>query len=507
MNISIQCKVGGKTLNTALLFFSKQDVKGKPRADLPFQQTLTPLWKEGLFKGEKKDRLFVPSHTGRGGHLLLIGLGDEGELDYEGVRQAGARAFKALKQYRRKEGEIFLETLMKKHTSSSERVVQALTEGLILSSYECRDFKKTDTKAADRDGAPETICLRPHPSEFGKSPKKGLVEGLKQGKILGESTNTIKTLANYPGNRMTPAILAQKAQALTKNTKIKTTVWDKARIKKEKMGGLFGVSLGSAEEPRFIIMEYRGAGPSRKPICLVGKGLTFDSGGISIKPSFAMDEMKFDMCGAAVVIGSLLAIEKLKLKVNVMGLVPSSENMPGAAANKPGDILKARNGKTMEVLNTDAEGRLILADALSYASEQKPQAIFDAATLTGAMLFSLGNIFTGFFTKHADLVKKIQAAASLSGEKVWQLPLTAEHREDMKSPLADVANISSTRGAGSSTAAAFLEHFVDKAIPWAHFDIAGTAWNTANRLEYCQPKSASGVMVRTFVELARSFEK
>ena len=303
---------------------------------------------------------------------------------------------------------------------------------------------------------------------------------------------------------MTPSILANEVKEKTKNTKIKTTIWDKQKIKKEKMGGLLGVSLGSPEEPRFIIMEYKGS--TKKPVVLVGKGLTFDSGGISLKPSQAMDEMKFDMCGSIAVIGAMLAIEKLGLKVNVIGLIPSTENMPGQNANKPGDILKARNGKTMEVLNTDAEGRLILADALSYASELKPQAIFDTATLTGAIIMSLGNLFTGFFTKNEKLVKKISTASDKSGERVWRLPLTEEHTTDIKSAIADVANISSTRGAGSSTAAAFLEHFVDKEIPWAHFDIAGTAWNVHNRLEYCNPKQASGVMVRTFVELVRSYE-
>ena len=336
--------------------------------------------------------------------------------------------------------------------------------------------------------------------------QKAVQKGLKTGQILAESTNFAKRLANYPGNLMTPSILANEIKKQTQNTKIKTTVWDKKRIEKEKMGGLLGVSLGSSQEPRFIIMEYKGAGASKKPVALVGKGLTFDSGGISLKPAVAMDEMKFDMCGAAAVVGALLAIEKLGLKANVTGYISSSENMPGQGANKPGDILVARNGKSMEVLNTDAEGRLILADALSYASEQKPQVIFDAATLTGAILMSLGNIYTGFFTKKEDLAARITRAGEVTGEKLWRMPLAEEHTEDIKSVFADVANISSTRGAGSSTAAAFLEHFVDKSIPWAHFDIAGTAWNVNNRLEYCSRKMASGVMVRTFVELARSYE-
>jgi leucyl aminopeptidase len=208
---------------------------------------------------------------------------------------------------------------------------------------------------------------------------------------------------------MTPTILANTVVAAVKGTGIKATVWDKARIKKEKMGGLIGVSNGSDEEPRFIILEYKGAAASKKPICFVGKGLTFDCGGVSIKPSAGMEEMKYDMCGGANVIGAAIAIAKLKMKVNFYCLVPSTENMVNGSATKPGDIHTARNGKTFEVNNTDAEGRLILADALSYASELKPQVIFDAATLTGAMAVALGNTHTGYFTNNSALVKKNQS--------------------------------------------------------------------------------------------------
>ena len=271
------------------------------------------------------------------------------------------------------------------------------------------------------------------------------------------------------------------------------------------MGGLLGVSLGSGVEPRFIIMEYRGAGTQKKPLCFVGKGLTFDTGGVSIKPAQGMEEMKYDMCGGANVIATVIAIAKLKLKVNVMGFVPATENALGPMANKPGDILKARNGKTIEVNNTDAEGRVILADALSYASEQRPQAIIDAATLTGAMVVALGNTHTGVYSRNEKLIDKIQRASKQSGELVWPMPLTDHHVEDIKGSFADLSNISSSRGAGSATAAAFLEQFVDADIPWAHFDVAGTAWNIGSRLSYCPKKGASGVMIRTFVELARQF--
>ena len=253
-----------------------------------------------------------------------------------------------------------------------------------------------------------------------------------------------------------------------------------------------------------LLWNTRGRLPPKKPICFVGKGLTFDSGGISIKPSAGMEEMKFDMCGGGAVIATMATIARLKLKVNAIAFVPSSENMPGPSANKPGDIRKARNGKSIEINNTDAEGRLILADALSYASEKKPAWIVDAATLTGAMVVALGNTHTGFYSRSKEMVKKIKEAGKNSGEEVWQMPLCDYHSRDMRGYYADLTNLAPSRQAGSATAAAFLENFVVKGIPWAHFDIAGTAWHTGNRQSYARSKGASGVMVRTFVQMAIS---
>ena len=494
MKISI--KKTKKFENTLVAFMFKDKF---PTYLNSYKKDIQSALKEVDFTGNKKTSLFIPlNQSSSHKNLMILGLGSESSFNYEEVRQASARMYKELKKYNQQTADVLAESFISKNSSDIKEICQALTTALILSSYTCNEFKQKPKKE-EKKIKEIFICLS---SKKSSSCEKAVKEGI----ILGESANFAKRLGNYPGNFMTPSILANEIKQKTKNTKIKTTVWDKKRIKQEKMGGLLGVSLGSPEEPRFIIMEYKGATASKKPVVLVGKGLTFDSGGISLKPSQAMDEMKFDMCGSIAVAGAMLAIEKLGLKVNVIGLIPSSENMPGQNANKPGDILKARNGKTMEVLNTDAEGRLILADALSYASELKPQAIFDAATLTGAIIISLGNLFTGFFTKNEGLTKKIQKASEKSGEKVWRLPLTEDHTKDIKSSIADVANISSTRGAGSSTAAAFLEHFVDKNIPWAHFDIAGTAWNVHNRLEYCNPKQASGVMLRTFVELVRSYQ-
>ncbi|MBC6416105.1 MAG: leucyl aminopeptidase [Bdellovibrionales bacterium] len=486
MKISIQKK--NKFQKTQVVFMFQ---KSFPK-ELKKQKEIESFIKDIGFKGSKKESFFIPSKSK---NLLIIGLGEKKFFDYEKIRKIAAFSYKELKKQKQKTADILINSLLSESTQNLPQICQAFTEGVLLTSHSCKEFKSEKSKEFVVKEL--FLCLD-------SKDHKSCLKTMREGTILAESVNFARNLGNYPGNCMTPSILAKSIQNKTKNTKIKTTVWDKKRIEKEKMGGLLGVSLGSLQEPRFIIMEYKGS--NKKPVILVGKGLTFDSGGISLKPSQNMDEMKFDMCGSVTVVGAMLAIEKLGLKVNVIGLVPSSENMPGAGANKPGDILKARNGKTMEVLNTDAEGRLILADALSYASEKKPQAIFDAATLTGAILVSLGNLFTGFFTKNENLVQRIEKASQKTGERVWRLPLVKEHTKDIKSILADVANISSTKGAGSSTAAAFLEHFVDKQIPWVHFDIAGTAWNVHNRLEYCSAKQASGVMIRTFVELVRSYE-
>ena len=338
-----------------------------------------------------------------------------------------------------------------------------------------------------------------------KAKDKAIVEAFNHGTILASCTNFARRLGDMPGNLMTPTILANEAIRGAKGTALKVTAWDKKRIEKERMGGLLGVAQGSSQEPRFIVMEYNGAAKGKKPVCFVGKGLTFDCGGISIKPGAKMEEMKFDMMGGAGVIGAMLAIAQLKLKVNAIAFVPATENLVNGSATKPGDVHTARNGKTFEINNTDAEGRLILSDALVYASEQEPAIIIDAATLTGAMVVALGNIHTGYFTKDAALKTKIEKAASVSGEAVWHMPFNEHHTKDMKGTYADLSNISYSGGAGSGTATAYLEQFVAEGIPWAHFDIAGTGWGCGNRLNYCTPKGATGVLVRTFVEIAKQY--
>ncbi|PIS10886.1 MAG: leucyl aminopeptidase [Bdellovibrio sp. CG10_big_fil_rev_8_21_14_0_10_47_8] len=428
-------------------------------------------------------------------HVLVVGVSEKPQ--HEHIRQLAASVHGALKSAKTSSALIHFDGLPHSKKDSAS-FLQALTEGLLLTNY---SFDELKTKKKDKD-TPKEILVRIQTKTASEATMK---RAFHEAHILAESVNFSRRLGDMPGNLMTPTILANTVLAAVKGTGIKATVWDKARIKKEKMGGLLGVSNGSDQEPRFIILEYKGAPASKKPICFVGKGLTFDCGGISIKPSASMEEMKYDMCGGANVLGATLAIAKMKLKVNLICLVPSTENLVSGSATKPGDVHFARNGKSFEVNNTDAEGRLILADALCYASEQKPQIIIDAATLTGAIVVALGNTHTGYFTRDKALKKKVETAADHSGEWVWNMPLTDFHVKDMKGTYADLSNISASKGAGSATAAAFLEQFVEPGIPWAHFDIAGTAWSVGSRLPYCPKKGASGAMVRTFVELAKQF--
>lgn len=446
--------------------------------------------------GKKKSiTIFLNTDLNVYKNVFVVGLGDTAELTGEDLRRTAAIILKTLKANHVTKVTVATPSKINK-SMDQEQFVSTFSQGLLISDFNYNDNKTTDKKKKVDDV---------HFVLSNIADAKTAKIALTNSQIIAEQINFARKLGDSPGNLMTPSILAKETENAAKGTGIKVTVWDKARIKKENFGGLLGVSLGSNQDPRFIIMEYKGAGTSSAPICFVGKGLTFDAGGISIKPGAGMDEMKYDMCGSAAVIAATLAIAKLKLKVNVLTLVPSTENLLGGSATKPGDILKFRNGKTAEILNTDAEGRLILADALSYATEQKPQVIFDAATLTGAMVIALGNSHTGFFTKNEDLARKIEKSGQDSEENLWRMPLISDHTDDIKGTFADLSNIGATRGAGSATAAAFLSEFVDSKIPWAHFDIAGTAWNCGNRREYLPKKGATGVLVRTFVELAKAY--
>ena len=507
MNLSVSKGTAAANKVSTLVVFVPQQSSSKvslPGLDKDVVAAVSDAVSEGIFSGKKEEIMpLMNCGVESAKHLLLIGLGKVKSNDYELVRRVSSVAYNKLKALKVSGAGYDLLSLTK-HTKDNAHAVQAAVEGIELSAFKMDKYvgKAGSSKKKSKDekkGLGDIVFLA-----GGKLSVASLKKAVTQGQMISEGVNFCRELGDLPGNMMTPAILASEVQKAAKGTGLKVTVFDKARIKKEKMGGLLGVSLGSDKDPRFIIIEYKGAAASKKPIALVGKGLTFDAGGISLKPAGGMDEMKYDMQGGAAVIGTMLAVAKLKLKANVVAYIPSTENMPGPGANKPGDILTARNGKTIEVLNTDAEGRLILADALVYATEKKPKLVMDAATLTGAMLIALGNIHTGVFSRDNNLVKKIQAAADKAAELVWPMPIVDDHASDMKGVFADLSNIGATRGAGSSTAAAFLEHFVENDVPWAHFDIAGTAWNQGNRHPYCPKKGATGALVRTWVEFIKA---
>ena len=499
----LQIHLHAKDLSTlqgqSIVFFAKPNAS-KDKPAVITETELNEIFEESLedkiITGAANEVvLFREANLNNFRHVLVVGLGVDAKVNHESIRQSAAALYKELKAAKLQEAFVNLDGLTNSKKDLAE-YTQAFVEGLHLAGYTFDELKsKKDSKATGI-----TVNLV---SKAGS--EKAITQAFHDGTILASCTNFARRLGDLPGNLMTPTILANETTKAAKGTALKVTAWDKKRIEKEKMGGLLGVAQGSDQEPRFIVMEYNGGGKGKKPIAFVGKGLTFDTGGISLKPGAKMEEMKYDMGGGAAVIGTMLAIAQLKLKVNAIAFVPATENMPSGRATKPGDVHTARNGITFEVNNTDAEGRLILSDALCYASEQEPAAIIDAATLTGAMVVALGNIHTGYFTRNSGLKTKVEKAAETSGELVWNMPLCDYHVKDMKGTFADLSNISSANGAGSATAAAFLEQFVGEGIPWAHFDIAGTAWACGNRLNYCTGKGATGVMVRTFVEIAKQF--
>ena len=301
---------------------------------------------------------------------------------------------------------------------------------------------------------------------------------VREGEAISSGVQLARDLANLPGNICTPSYLAEQARKLQRSHQLKVSILSEPQMRSLKMGSLLSVTRGSREPAKLIIMEYRGGAKHSPPVALVGKGLTFDAGGISLKPAGKMDEMKYDMCGGASVFGTLLATAKLKLPLNVIGIVPSCENLPDGAANKPGDIVKSMSGQTIEILNTDAEGRLILCDALTYAKRFKPDVVIDIATLTGACVIALGDPASGLFSNNEQLAKGLLEAGESSGDRAWRLPLWKQYQKQLNSPFADIANIGG-RGGGAITAACFLSRFTDN-LNWAHLDIAGTAYHSGN---------------------------
>ena len=322
------------------------------------------------------------------------------------------------------------------------------------------------------------------------------------GSAIAHGTMLARDLSNQPGNKLTPAILAEKAQGVADSTGLKCEILDLEDLKEQGFGTLLAVAQGSEEEPRFIVLDYTPEGEERETVVFVGKGITFDTGGISLKPGKGMEEMKHDMSGAAAVLGAMQVIGNVKPDVRVVGLIAATENMPSGTAIKPGDVVTSYSGRTVEIINTDAEGRLVLADALGYAARYEPEAVIDLATLTGAVIVALGNLTAGMMGTSQDLMDRLEAAGEKTHERVWQLPLWDDYDEQIKSNTADVKNIGDGT-AGTIAGAVFLKKFAE-GYPWVHLDIAGTAWDMKGS-SYV-PKTASGYGVRLLVQLAQDWE-
>jgi leucyl aminopeptidase len=396
--------------------------------------------------------------------VLLVGLGGKKEFGEAAYRDAVRAAASALRELGAKDAALFLVDLKVKSRSLSWNLRHAVL-GIREAFYRFDELKQKKAPAPSL----ERVTL-PLP------PATQLKQALAEAKATADGADLTRTLGNLPSNICTPTYLAEQAKKLGREFKLQVEVLERKDIEKLGMGSFLAVTSASHEPPKLIVLRYNGAAKSKAPIALVGKGITFDTGGISLKPAGEMDEMKFDMSGAGSVLGAIRALAGMKAPVNVVGVIPACENMPGGHAVKPGDVVTTLSGQTVEILNTDAEGRLILCDALTYAERFKPEVVIDIATLTGACVIALGHIATGLFANDQRLADEVRAAADDSWDRVWQMPLWEEYQEQLRSNFADFANIGGRPG-GSITAASFLARFTRK-LRWAHLDIAGTAWRS-----------------------------
>jgi leucyl aminopeptidase len=460
-------------------------------ADKALGGAISRLIKQGDIKGKLNEVNIIHS-LGKlpAGRIAVVGLGKKKELNTNKVRGAMAEACR----YLRGKGVTSIASGVPGGGADirTEDAVQAITEGALLGLYA---FRRYITKQENGFGEIKELTI------VGKE-KRQMEKAIERGSIIAGAANYARDMVNEPGNYMTPTRMAGAARRIAREYGLKVEVFEREKMKELGMGGLLGVSQGSQQPPKFIILSYQGRESKEVDLGLVGKGITFDSGGISIKPSENMADMKDDMAGGASVLATLMAIAQFKPALNVTAFVPATENLPSGTALKPGDIITAMNGKNIEVLNTDAEGRLILADALSYAAKSGAKAIIDVATLTGACQIALGKITTGAFTNNQPLLDRVTAAAKEVGEPAWQMPMFEEYKEFIKSDIADIKN-TGNRYAGSITAAKFLEEFVGE-TPWVHLDLTGP--DTDKDKGYLV-KGATGAPVRTLINVVMGMAK
>ncbi|HTT68906.1 MAG TPA: leucyl aminopeptidase [Gemmatimonadales bacterium] len=456
---------------------------------------LARVW-AGDFTGARDETalLYVPASPQR---VLLVGVGKPEELPLAGglaraaafrnaIRRAAAVAARRARSFGTGAFAFAMPAALRPGVGAAD-FAQAALEGLAQGAWQ---FDELKTPAPDRRPPVTDLTVVVEPGEAAEAQR-----GFAVGQAAAEGHALARRLQFLPPNQCTPSLLADTARQLAAAYGFAVTVLDREQMRQEGMGALLAVAQGSTTEPRFIVLEYRGAGDAA-PVALVGKGITFDTGGISIKPAAQMDEMKYDMSGAAAVLGAFEALGRLKPKLNAVGVVPSTDNMPSGSAVRPSDVVKSHSGKHVEIVNTDAEGRLVLADALSYVRRFKPAAVLDAATLTGAVVIALGHAASAVMGTDEALIEEVRRAGDRAGERVWPLPMLDEYREHNKSDIADVKN-SGGRPAGTITAGWFLREFAE-GYPWVHLDVAGTAYSEADAPPL--PKGPSGVPTRLFVE-------
>lgn len=448
------------------------------QVDALTQGAISKRISDGDFKVEENETIVLYDVPGlRTEKLVVVGYGKAKDLDIKRYRKACSTVIRKLQSMHVKTANLWLLADEIKDCDDIDKA-RHLVEAVSDAVYRFDTMKSKAEKTQ-----PMTLVL----NASTETQLKQARQGVKHGKAINTGVTLAKDLANLPGNVCTPSYLAQQARNLQKKYPIRPRILGQSQMEKLGMGALLSVSKGSRQPPKLIIMEYRAGPRTEPPIALVGKGLTFDAGGISLKPAAKMDEMKYDMCGAASVFGAMVVVAEMKLRINVVGVVPSSENLPDGDANKPGDIVTALSGKTIEVLNTDAEGRLILCDALTYTERFKPSAVIDIATLTGACVVALGHHTSGLMSNNQELADELIAAGDKSLDRAWQLPLGEDYQSQLDSNFADIANIGGP-AAGAITAGCFLSRFTD-AYKWAHLDIAGTAWRSG------KTKGATGRVV------------
>jgi leucyl aminopeptidase len=458
------------------LIDDKKLAKSLPNLEKIFNIKFSDLQRQN-FLSEEGGRIRVTKPSGKPDALILVKVKLDDKFDSDYFRNHLAELILNIKNEVTKNLHIIIpaySSVVKKYFDSEEYYYQTFAEGILLGNYSFDKYKSKKNKGKTLDVF------------FYADNEKKLKHAISVAEKLITSVNLTRDLQNEPANNLTPDLFSKRISVEAKEYGIKTLVFGDSEIKKRKMGGLIAIGQGSINKPRFIVLEYKPKLKSKKnkknkTIALVGKGITFDTGGISIKPSKGMGEMKADMSGAAVVVGTMIAAAKNNLPVHLYGIIPSAENMVSGESIRPGDIIKISNNKTVEIEDTDAEGRVVLADALHYASQLKPDQIIDLATLTGACVVALGEFVAGLFTKDEEMATSLYKSGIITYDRVWRLPMWDDFNELITSDVADVANLGHTRWAGAITAAKFLEHFVDKDIPWTHLDIAGPAMNNDSR--------------------------